>query len=258
MYPPLLQKIDDNNRDWLESWGCVIEQSIQAAVCVNPNFGHFNAIFAIHCLEEKAAAIIRDLAQMIKQTSGHNAAIWYDKYCTPANLPEILTEFGFTLVSTSYVMHARPEEVMAKINQNLTTGLVTNEEELSTWIEMYCQAFGRMSELDYERRRWLLAFRSPLVRHEKLWFFLGSDGPDLVITGQLITTRKIGGIYCIGTHPDLRRQGYGSTMTVDIAKSAGILGLKDLYLIAQDEDNKRFYERMGFKEVLQNRIYEPA
>jgi ribosomal protein S18 acetylase RimI-like enzyme len=153
-------------------------------------------------------------------------------------------------------MNARSAEVKADLNQSLTTDLVRNEDELITWAEIYCQAFGRMDRWNQERCRWSLALQGQLVRDKKLWFFLGRNGQEPVVTGQLVTTQMIGGIYSIGTPQDFRGQGFGSTMTVDIAKAAVILGLQDLYLIAQNEPNKRFYERLGFKEVLQTQTWQ--
>ena len=88
MYPDLLEQIDRSNRDWLTAWGCVVEQTAQAAVCVNPRFGHYNGIFVIQCLGREVAALIQNLAQRIEEESGHKAAVWLDEYCNPRNLPE--------------------------------------------------------------------------------------------------------------------------------------------------------------------------
>ena len=256
MYPDLLGQIDRSNRDWLTAWGCVVEQTAQAAVCVNPDYDHYNGIFAIQCLGREVAALIQNLAQRIEEESDHKAAVWLDEYCNPRNLPEILPGLGFEITSTSYIMHARPEEVKANPNPGLDTVRVENGNGLTTWAKIYCQAFDRMDRLDHEMRRWSQAFSKQLMESGEIQFFLGSNGVDAVATGQLITTEGVGGIYSIGTLPDFRQRGLGSAMTAELAKAAEALGLPHLYLIAQNGVTRKFYEGLGFKEVLQTQIWE--
>ncbi|OGY22107.1 MAG: hypothetical protein A2126_00480 [Candidatus Woykebacteria bacterium GWB1_45_5] len=250
MYPDLLDRIDKNNRDWLKSWGCLVIQLPQAAICLNPDFAHYNGIFAIDCPKREAAPLMQELVEKIKTESGQRPTVWLDRYCKPASLPQILSELGFHLASISYTMYAEPTDVKGRPVADLSSFSIREVEnplELRRWIGVYCQAFGVANQTK-ETRRWGLAFRK-----QQLSFFAGvlkeTDQP--VVTGQLETTHQIGGLYSIGTNPTYRHQGFAFTMTAYLAIAASRFDLKDIYLIAESEDNERFFDRFGFREILQ-------
>ena len=260
IYPTaLLENIDLNNLAWLRSWGCTVVQLAQATIAINPRYPSYNGIFAIDCLDEKeAAGLISHLSEKMRKESGQSPSVWLDKYCQPEGLPQVLEGLGFRYASASYTLHIEPKLVRKNPAPTLLPiKQVKKPEDLEAWIDVYSQAFDRQNEREYECARW----REAAHKQDRLCFYIGrynsvhgmSDEPAAV--GQLITNHDIGGVYSIGTKPEFRRRGFASAMISRIAREAVGFRLADIYLIVRNEPNKRFFENLGFSEVLQTQTW---
>jgi len=262
MYPELLERINANNCDWLRSWGCFVtylphkSSNPQIGICLNPQYSHFNGVFSINCPENEAAALIKAQTERIERESGHKAAVWLDPYCRPKNLPVILSSLGFRKTATSFVLYTKATKVKGWMRTNLrklSIRWVENALELGSWIDTYCLAGN--GDLHNDTERWNLAFRK-----QELKFALGvlnkTNVP--VVTGQLVTSNVVRGLYSIRTDPAYRHLGFGQAMTVYLSIVAQKERIDDVYLIAETESNKRFFEQWGFREILRNGIYEQS
>jgi len=253
--------IADNRSDWLRSWGCMVICFGEISICFNKHYPRYNSLFDLQYVDrEKAASQIKYWAEKIKQETGCRVAVWSDDHSEPEYLNLLLPDLGFRLVSTSYTLVAKTEDVERTKPVNIPIWQVkTGERARKAWIDVYCRAF-RSVDRAYEYARWVEAFNK--LQDVELHFYLGfrhSGGlgdlfpgqPSTV--GQLVIGHGVGGIYSIGTVPEHWGRGFASGIVSFLATVGRQAGLQYLYVVT---GNPRFFERLGFTVAFQTQIWQ--
>lgn len=260
----LRENITENRCSWLRSWGCTVPRFSEVSICLNEHHPAYNVVFDLQYPDgETADSQITYWAERIEQGPGHHkAAVWLDDYCRPGYLNLLLPDLGFRLVSTSYTLVAKPQDLVARKPAKMPIWRVkTGDRERKAWADVYYRAFSQ-ADHSYNYARWMEAFSKQ--QHTDLQFYLGfrqSDGlgdyfpgkPSVV--GQLITCHGVGGLYSIGTLPEHRGCGFTSEVVSRLITEASRAGLQHLYLVTQ---NPRFFEKFGFRVAYQTGTWKRA
>lgn len=253
--------IADNRSDWLRSWGCMVICFEEISICLNEHYPKYNSLFDLQYPDrESATPQIRHWVEKIRQETGYSATIWVDNHSGPGYLDLLLPDLGLRLVSTSYTLVAKTEDVERTKLANIPIWQVkTGARERKAWIDVYCRAF-RSADHAYEYARWVEAFNK--LQDVETHFYLGfrhSGGlgdlfpgqPSAV--GQVVIGHGVGGVYNIGTVPEYRGRGFASGIVSFLGTVGRQAGLQHLYLVTQ---TPKFFEKLGFTVAFQNTIWQ--
>ncbi len=84
--------------------------------------------------------------------------------------------------------------------------------------------------------------------------FVGAVDGRVVVSGVLVSTGKVAGVYNIATAADARRRGYGGSMTRHVLQAGRVAGC-EMGALQSSQMGRAIYTRMGFREVGSYLIY---
>lgn len=156
-------------------------------------------------------------------------------------------------LSAQGIQHVEDEPGMAldleRLNDALTVAVdvamepVTTQAQLEEWITVWgCGAPPAI------RRIWLAAYAGvPWGPDQSLRLYLARVEGEAVATSALFLAAGVASINWVVTLPQRRRQGIGTAMTLQTARSARVAGYRMAVLTASAE-GIGVYRRLGFEE----------
>jgi GNAT superfamily N-acetyltransferase len=166
---------------------------------------------------------------------------------TPAAQPEHLDDL---LAARGYTVDARTSVQVLDLN-GLDKAPVPTTQLAESLSDEWLDAFGRMSRLNDERKaiarrllsNLLLTFRCASIRHQD----------QIAACGLGVCQDRHVGLYDIVVDENLRRQGLGKRLVLDLLAWAKRGGAQTAYLqvMSNNEPALRLYAGLGFREAYQ-------
>ncbi len=209
----------------------------------------FNRVFGARLSDREADKKIKDIIDFFEEKNA--LAIWLlGRSSKPRDLGERLDRYGFKYGETLADMHIdlcavdldpflmdKPEFKVIK---------VSNENELSIWINTSCKGRGVNAEIDKINCRKI--FENMKCNNSLPYqYYLGYYKNDPVCTCILFTGELGAGLQCISTIPEWRNHGFAGAITSYALKDANRSGYEIAFLQA-NESSENIYKKIGFKK----------
>lgn len=180
------------------------------------------------------------------------ALLWYRKIRLPViyqltddprhdSLNALLDSEGYTRQSETLLMHRRPAGAES-------TGSVSAEvldDPSDEWLRLWWSVDGRGGEADLAVARGILSGCPSL-------YALIRDGDGVpAAVGRLALVGTYGGLYCMATRPDARRQGYARRIVDALLREGSRRGVSGYWLMvtASNIAAQELYKNAGFTEA---------
>lgn len=255
--PVLVEAIKANLFEWLEYLG----RSPKAELYDGPNMTwvitgiphyYWNCVLRAQFAPDDVDAKIDETVTHFKSRNVARFTWWTEPATQPTDLGKHLEAHGFTYTEGSTGMAvdllALNEDVTAP--SALRIERVRDTGTLKKWVQASIIA---NDQPDTSENTWFdlfsgLGFDLPL--HNYVGFLKGEP----VAVSELFLAAGVAGIYVVGTIPEARRQGIGSTLTLvplrearDMGYRIGVLGATPMGL--------GVYRRLGFQEYCKLDFY---
>jgi GNAT superfamily N-acetyltransferase len=210
------------------------------------------AIARVCASENEIEAQVRTMVEGIQ--AGDLPATWFvGPKSTPPNQGDYLLQHGFAQVTQFSGMFIE----LSRVDESLvsTTGLeikvVSGESDLLAWARVVTEgAFNRpAAEADG-----FYGIIKPLLGCPDAKFYLGFHEGIPVSTSMLFLSDGVVGVYFVVTHPDHRKKGYGSELTLAVLRDGRRTGYQTSVLQATSM-GEPIYRRIGFKEDCYFKIF---
>ncbi|WP_432798002.1 GNAT family N-acetyltransferase [Poriferisphaera sp. WC338] len=131
-----------------------------------------------------------------------------------------------------------------ELNTSLTFQHVTTESAAKTWTDLYPHAFN-----------YIIAPKLLTYTMQDIHYTLAYKDNQPVGTGLLYTQNNLAGIYCVGVHPDFRRQGFAEHIMRHLLNLAIAQGYTRAVLQASTM-GAGLYRKLGFQNdfIIKNYI----
>ena len=163
-------------------------------------------------------------------------------------LPKVLTSAGFVVAGTAPAMLASlrglPEDPVIKPGVEVRE--VLTGADLDSWIQTLQAVFQFSDELKP-------LFLGPCLKNgmgpdQQFRCFLASADGIAVGVSAIFRHQSEGGIFCVGTLPEVRGQGIGAVVTYAAMKAAADMGLERIVLQSSPL-GESVYRKLGFQTV---------
>lgn len=186
-------------------------------------------------------------------TSVRHAENWYGAHRQPvifqltrrlenAAVEEFLDGRGYSRQSETLIMTAESSPAKASAPDGVTLELATAPS--GEWLELWWSVDGRGGEEEK------LVAQRILIGVPSLYASARNADGDVVGTGRLTLVDGWGGVYCMATHPDFRRQGMAAAVLQRLSHEAAASGAGRLWLLvaAANAGARALYSAAGFKD----------
>ncbi len=127
-----------------------------------------------------------------------------------------------------------------------------SEDHLAEWIGVFTKAFSTPSWLNE-----LEKITIKMIKNPNCTLYLARYKGFAVGVATTYRSEGVCGVYCLGTTPQLRNIGVGSSLITYLTSEAYREGDQNICLQTLLSENlTRFYSRLGFKRVYDKVIYE--
>jgi len=216
----------------------------------------FNHVFGARLSDREADKKIKDITDFFEKKNA--LAVWLiDRSSRPSDLGERLDRYGFTYGETLTDMHIDLRDVnlgpFLRDKQEFNVIKVSNENELSIWINTSCEGRGVNVEIDKNNCRRI--FENMKCDNSLPYqYYLGYYKNNPVCTCILFAGELGAGLQCVSTIPEWRNHGFASAITSRALKDAHLLGY-DIAFLQANESSKNIYNKIGFKKNGCTKIY---
>ncbi len=232
------------------SWEIVFEPdvtAVRAQICDDT----FNYVLSAQFSSANAQKRIREICSLYKTTP---FSWWTGPLDRPSNLEKLLLKEGFSFKEDNVGMYLNLSSFTSKTPDNLSFVQVVTPDLLKDFCSIFVEIGGNPQS--YHK---IYNQIPPSLYQEGccLEMHLAYVQGVPAVTGMLVMHAGTAGIYYIMTHPDMRRQGYGTAMTQYLLQRAQNRGYF-LATLQASEEGKSLYQRLGFHEACIFREYIPC
>lgn len=180
----------------------------------------------------------------------------------PVDLEDVLIRKNFEMsFQDVWMLYGHNEAVVNEIN-GFEVIKVDTIKRINTFLEIFYNVYGGASEdepygeLPKSYGDCILRSYNNPPNDLKISHYIGEYKSSPVSIGSLISSNNFGGIYNIGTIPEYRDKGFGSSISMEIVKRSIGIGNNKTYLMTEkDSYVEKFYKAMGFKEIFIGKNY---
>jgi len=164
----------------------------------------------------------------------------------PTDLGQELVNRGFEVQDEEawmFYVAGRPAPV--ETPPGFRIELIERQEQMKAFVRVFNEAYedidpGYGEALERE-------FQATRPRQKVIHHYLGLLGNEAVGVASLYSSGRYGGIYNVGTVPEHRRRGIGSSLTLRAVDDSFSLGTNVIFLQAEKgTDVERLYSHLGF------------
>ncbi len=164
-----------------------------------------------------------------------------------AALEEFLGAQGYSRQSETIIMTAAaqsdvpvPSTSAPSMDFNVSCADAPDEE----WLDSWWSVDGRGGAAEKQLGQGILTAAPSIYAAAR------NSAGDVIGTGRLTMLDGWGGVYCMGTHPDFRRQGVAAAILQELKKAASAAGAGRLWLMvtAANVGAQELYAAAGFAE----------
>ena len=211
----------------------------------------FNQAFRVNVTESEADNLIADVIRYYKSID-INPCFMVSPATRPHTFANSLLQTGFESVLEENAMVYRVEGV------SFTTGPDVNVVSvdgslLDVWTDVSMKGFGTPAVL----RDAILDMYGKVFQYKGTKPFLAYFQGKPAGVCQLVSFNEVGGIFTMGTVPEYRRKGVGTTLLRRAIADSLRIGNNLLYLTTtKGSDAERLYTSLGFQVAYTHRRYE--
>lgn len=197
---------------------------------------------------------VRDrVAQVTEMVRGwHVNALWQiGPEAAPPDVFDLAIDCGWTPVSPCTGMAIRLDGPVpdAPLPDGLTISTADDAESLRTWAGVYFSA----APQEYKEAVADIIDELGCGPHLPWTNYIGHINGKAVASSMVFVEAGVAGLYYIGTLPDHRKQGIGTTMTNYSLKQAQLQS-HDLVVLQATDMGADIYRRVGFQEYCKIRM----
>ena len=226
--------------------GAQVREEMDATVVASGRpLSSFNHVLGIALSGESQAieARIDRIHQSLTDAHSTPATWWITPSTEPADLGARLQARGFTAAEREYGMVIETDRVAAP---TADVEPVDEPASLDEWLEVMARSYGWA-----DRRRaeaWATLYRVPIDEGARPWWhvLVRRDGLP-VACASLFTAGGHAFVTNVGTVPEARGHGSGTSATLAVVAIARDLGYRQASLAAS-EMGRSIYARIGFRE----------
>ena len=212
-----------------------------------------NNVLHTQLTPETADREISDALAYFRSRGVTDVSWWVEPDSQPADLAERLMARGLTYYEGGPGMAADllalHEEGSA--SPDLVIEAVADKAGFRLWIE----AFRKGYELTDAHTSGMVELFGSLSFDLPLRHYVGLLEGKPVAASQLFLGAGVAGIYCVGTVPEARRQGFGAAVTLAALRDARALGYR-VGILHSSAMGFPVYERLGFRELCRMSKFE--
>ena len=212
-----------------------------------------NNVLHTQLTPETADREISDALAYFRSRDVTDVSWWVEPDSQPADLAERLLAHGLTYYEGVPGMAA---DLLALHEQgsaspDLVIEAVADKAGFRLWIE----ALGKGYELTDAQTRGMAELFGSLSLDLPLRHYVGILEGRPVAASQLFLGAGVAGIYCVGTVPEARRQGFGTAVTLAALRDARALGYR-VGILHSSAMGFPVYQRLGFRELCRMSKFE--
>lgn len=245
-----LERMEENEVEWFSLW--TNRKELDSAVLLynarlepDPIFNHLDHIRAT----SDTIDVVLDQSFLFLRRRGITPSIYVSPLSTPRDLGERLERKGLTRYDSMNIMkytrsNRSPTGVQYKI---------IDFPGLEVWVKVLMPSFS----IENSWRSELMRRGKQVLRNPKVSLFLAYHNSSPAGTLALFSDKGVSGIYFLGTLPEFRQLGVGSTLIMGAVSASKDLGSDILCLqnLAGDKVED-FYIKNQFRTVARRAIYQ--
>ncbi|MEM3386520.1 MAG: GNAT family N-acetyltransferase [Nitrososphaerales archaeon] len=201
-------------------------------------------------------ALLKDMEVVLTQDDLRYVKSFYERlkvrpalFLLEKKYQELLLESDFEVLDKLLTMSTGTRSC-APSNPSIKIS-ICSKDDLEDWVKVFVDAFAAYSWVDG-----LKEITPNLLKHPGCTLYIARYKSKAVGVAARFSSEKLSGIYCLGTIPDLRGRGIGSTLIKHLINEAYKEGDRNLCLQTLLSENLiRFYTKLGFKKVYRKVIY---
>ena len=231
----MISQVESNDNGFTGIWSSA-QQLECATLFLNPKLSDdlfFNKLTNVTCTSEKM------VEESIEKFQKNNSKA----YVYSINYPEfenMLEKKGFVYYDTQYVLKKR--SIPAKKSKCIKIA----RGDISIWAKIFCDA--------YDCQEWDKSVRSILENSlSSVDYYMDESNSSCM---ALYEQNSILGLYCLGTVPNMRRQGTARSLIDFALYEVNSRNLEFLMLETYGKDNLlKFYSNLGFDSLYAKKIF---
>ncbi|MFZ0183430.1 MAG: hypothetical protein WAL88_01185 [Nitrosotalea sp.] len=231
----MMQNTESNDNGFTQIWSNQTQLEC-GTVFLNPKLADdifFNKLTNVTCTSEKMITESMELFQKNNSTP----------YVYSLNYPELenfLKSKGFVYHDSQHVLKKRT------LSSKTPSAIKITTDTVSLWTRIFCEA--------YDCKEWAEPVSSILKNSLSLAeYYVDKSSSSCMV---LYEKNSILGLYCLGTVPSGRKQGYAASLIDFALHEVHSRNLEFLMLEAYERDNlSKFYANLGFEDIYQKNIY---
>lgn len=237
--------------------GCYFSDSkkIQGAVLLwsyRIKDSYWNFVTKIDIDKKSLSKLMKKIVAFYK-TKNRKLVIYFTPFTKPQDLPLIIKKSGFkSKYKDAWMFYEKtmPRVVMPK---NFIIKQVRTRQEMRLFVDVFNRAYsGTTPEEAYgalpkEYRECLFDSFIKLKKDKTVIHYLGILNKKPVGIATLIYSGNFGCIYNVGTIPNYRKKGIGSTLTLNAVADSMRNNAKIVFLQTEQKSyNEKYYTGLGF------------
>lgn len=208
----------------------------------------FNGVVSSGPFEEMDEAFIMDTIQFFRDKHVKTFTWWMEPHLKPSDLEPVLSKhgFGFDNDTPGMAVDLQALNESAGVVDGLEIRVVTDEESLRAWINVFINGYGLPSDWESD------AF--------ELWKQMGFDLPirnyigylngKPVSTSMLFNGGGAAGIWSVSTLREARGRGIGAALTLKPLQDARAMEYR-VGVLQSSDMGFNIYKKLGFRHLCQ-------
>jgi len=188
-------------------------------------------------------------------------AINITSFSKPNTLSASIIRRGFKVENTDAWMFYEQDPPVVNFPLGFSISMVTTLSEMNIFVDLFDKAHSGADDEPYgklpkEYGESLLDFFTAPPTDRSVIHYLGYFNGIPVGYATLIYSGRFAGIYNVGTIPEYRKRGVGTTLTLNAVTDALRNGAEIVYLVTeQGSYNEKLYSKMGFNARLHAKLH---
>lgn len=246
-----IKAIEDNINSFLEIWKYVPHSTFKknrkgVQIVTGVPYAFLNSVANVKLPANNAE---REVKEFLQPYIDNKLPVlwWLCPSSKPGNLGDILEKFGLKKIDTfpGMAMDLTKLDYSYSFPEGLSVKLVSNELELQDWCKAFHSGFGMPREREELFLKADLAVMSSIP--DQFLRFVGYWDGEPIASSAVVLDNGLAGVYLVTTHPEHRKKGIGTIMTVKALEEAKARNFK-IGVLQSTKMGYHIYKNIGFDE----------
>lgn len=216
---------------------------------------------AINVSKNKLEYFIVDVEEIFVRKE-KNPTFYLTPATAPASLESRLKDRGYKLAfQDAWMIFSGKDIIQSKTLSEIKP--VSTAEDMQVFVELFMSAHQGQPSPDNPYAGLPSVYIDVLMdsflnsdNREKLTYYLGLQEGKAVCYGGLAAINNVAQLFAIGTDPEYRGRGFGSSMTNFLTAEAMKKGISKPFLLTEtDSKNKTFYSKLNYETSFVGKTY---